>query len=494
MPEPSIFRKSAEGLRGLRFPAPQTPDQGSLLPKELLRQKPPRLPAVSERSVVRHLTLLSRENFSVDTNFYPLGSCTMKYNPRINERLADLEGFAGMHPYQDDESSQGTLEILWRLQELLKEIVGLPGCSLQPAAGAHGELTAMLMFAAYFRDRGEKRTKILIPDSAHGTNPASAAIAGFTPVEVRSTSEGLVDMDDLRSKIDDQVAGMMLTCPNTLGLFETDVAGIAEALHAVDAKLYVDGANLNAILGITRPGDWGADAVHINTHKTLSTPHGGGGPGAGPICVSQDLVDFLPRPVVTLDNAGIYHLDYSGEKTIGRVRGFIGQISVLIRAYCYILAIGPDGLRQVAEDAVLAARYMRERCRKFLDLPYQTDCMHEFVLSASKLKAETGVRAMDIAKRLLDYGIHPPTMYFPLIVDEALMIEPTETERLRMLDEFCDTLHKICDEARTDPDKLHDAPHTQSVSRPDEVGAARNPDLRFTFDDDEGDGSQAAGS
>ena len=325
MPEPSIFNKSAEGLRGLKFPEPEMLEQGPLLPKHMMRRVAPRLPEVSERTVVRHLTLLSRENFSVDTNFYPLGSCTMKYNPRVNERLAELDGFSGMHPYQDDESSQGTLEVLWHLQEMLQEITGLPACSLQPAAGAHGELTALLVFAAYFRDRGEKRTKILIPDSAHGTNPASAAIAGFVPVQVRSTAGGLVDLEDLKSKLDGDVAGMMLTCPNTLGLFETDVGAIAEALHGVGGKLYIDGANLNAVLAVTRPGDWGADAVHINTHKTLSTPHGGGGPGAGPICVSEDLRAFLPRPVVTRDGAGIYHLEHGGEKSIGRVRGFIGQ-------------------------------------------------------------------------------------------------------------------------------------------------------------------------
>ncbi len=493
MPEPSIFNKSAEGLRGLRFPETDICDQPPLLPKHMLRSKPPRLPAVSERTVVRHLTLLSRENFSVDTNFYPLGSCTMKYNPRINEKLADLDGFANMHPYQDDESSQGTLEILWHLQEMLQHITGLPACSLQPAAGAHGELTALLLFAALFRDRDEKRSTILIPDSAHGTNPASAAIAGFKPVQVQSTDQGLVDMQDLKSKISPDVAGMMLTCPNTLGLFETDVAEIADLLHSVGAKLYIDGANLNAILAITRPGDWGADAVHINTHKTLSTPHGGGGPGAGPICVSEELREFLPRPVVELDGAGFYHLRYNGDKSIGRVRGFIGQVGVLIRAYCYVRSLGPAGLREVAQDAVLSARYLRERCRDILQLPYEADCMHEFVLSATRLKEETGIRAMDIAKRLLDYGIHPPTMYFPLTVDEALMIEPTETERLRMIDEFADVLRKIVDEAHTNPQLLHDAPHTRSVSRPDEAKAARNPDLRFTFRP-HGDEEQAPGA
>jgi glycine dehydrogenase subunit 2 len=488
MPEPSIFEKSQHGQRGLTFPASDVPDQGPVLPLPLLRSRPPRLPQVSERSVVRHITILSKENFSVDGNFYPLGSCTMKYSPRVNEQAAALADFTGMHPYQFDEDGQGTLEILWRLQEMLKEITGLAAVSLQPAAGAQGELTALLVFAAWFRERGEKRTKVLIPDSAHGTNPASAHIAGFTPVEVRSNAAGLVDLDDLGSKLDGAVAGMMLTNPNTLGLFETNVAEIAKLLHGVGAKLYIDGANLNAIMGLTRPGDWGADAMHVNTHKTLATPHGGGGPGAGPICVAADLEAYLPLPVVERGHSGRFALKTSGERSIGRVRGFAGQIGVLLRAYLYLRSLGPAGLRGVAENAVLNARYLQQACAGILEAPYNGNSMHEFVLSARKLKAETGIRALDLAKRLIDHGIHPPTIYFPLVVEEALMIEPTETERRRTLDEFARVLREIVAEARTAPDRLREAPLSTSISRPDEVRAAREPDLRYRWPD----GDQAA--
>jgi glycine cleavage system P protein (glycine dehydrogenase) subunit 2 len=486
MPEPLIFEKSQRGLRAVRFPESDVPQAGPVLPDRLLRKRPPHLPEVSERSVVRHITILSRENFCVDTNFYPLGSCTMKYNPRCNERLASLPGFTELHPYQFDEDCQGTLELLYDFQKMLSEITGLPGVSLQPAAGAQGELTALLLFAAYFRNRGEKRSLILVPDSAHGTNPASCRIAGFSSQEIKSGADGLVDLDDLKAKLSGDVAGMMLTCPNTLGLFETNVAEIARLLHEVGAKLYIDGANLNAILGITRPGDWGADAIHINTHKTLSTPHGGGGPGAGPICVREDLTPFLPVPTVERAETGIFHVKTESEKSIGRVRGCLGQVGILVRAYCYVRRIGSDGLRRVAENAVLNARYLLSRCPKELELAYPGDSMHEFVLSAAKLKKAYGIRALDIAKRLLDHECHPPTIYFPLIVEEALMIEPTETERRRMLDFFADALQSIVDEAKTTPEVLHEAPHTTSVCRPDEVLAARELDLRHTWpvDDD----------
>jgi len=484
MPEPLIFDKSQPGQRAVEFPPSDVPNAGPVLPENLLRRKPPRLPEVAERSVVRHLTILSRENFSVDTNFYPLGSCTMKYNPRVNEQLSGLPEFTGLHPYQFDEDCQGTLAILWQLQEMLKEITGLPGVSLQPAAGAHGELTAMLMFAAWFRDRGERRTTILVPDSAHGTNPASAAIAGFKIVQVRSNEHGLIDLDDLRSKLDASVADMMLTCPNTLGLFETDVGEVAKLLHGVGAKLYIDGANLNAILGVTRPGDWGADALHINTHKTLSTPHGGGGPGAGPIAVAADLVPFLPVPRIERGETGVFHLVDTGHpKSIGRVRAFLGQTGVLLRAYCYLRRLGARGVRETAENAVLNARYLQSRCPKDFATPYAGDCMHEFVLSGTPLKKAFGVRTLDVAKRLIDRGIHPPTVYFPLIVDEAMMIEPTETERRRTLDWFADVLAEIVAEAKADADQLHDAPHTTSISRADEVRAARDLDLRYTWDE-----------
>lgn len=483
MPEPSIFEKSQRGQRGVTFPASDVPSHGPVFPVNLLRSSPPRLPQVSERSVVQHFTKLSKENFSIDANFYPLGSCTMKYNPRVNEQAAGRAEFAEMHPYQFDEDCQGTLEILWRLQEMLKEITGLPAACLQPAAGAHGELTALLVFAAYFRERGEKRKTILIPDSAHGTNPASAHIAGFTPVEVKSNAAGLVDLDDLRSKLDGSVAGMMLTNPNTLGLFETNVAEIAKLLHGVGAKLYIDGANLNAIMGLTRPGDWGADAMHVNTHKTLATPHGGGGPGAGPICVAADLVPYLPLPVVEREGSGRFVLKTSGDKSIGRVRSFAGQIGVLIRAYLYLRSLGPKGVRSTAENAVLNARYLQKACGDILESPYNGDSMHEFVLSARKLQAETGIRAIDLAKRMIDHGLHPPTIYFPLVVEEALMIEPTETERRRTLDEFARVLREIVAEARTNPDRLREAPLTTSISRPDEVRAAREPDLRYRWPD-----------
>ena len=483
MPEPLIFNKSQPGQRGTQFPKSDVPQAGPVLSEHLLRRKPPRLPEVSERSVVRHITLLSRENFCVDTNFYPLGSCTMKYNPRSSERLASLPDFTEMHPYQVDEDCQGTLELLYHLQEMLKEITGLPGVSLQPAAGAHGELTSLLVFAASFRDRGEKRKVILIPDSAHGTNPASCTIAGFTTTQVKSGPDGLVDLGDLRSKLDHTVAGMMLTCPNTLGLFETHVAEIARLLHGVGARLYVDGANLNAILGITRPGDWGADAIHINTHKTLGTPHGGGGPGAGPICVARDLMPYLPLPIVERAGTGIYHLRSEGGKSIGRVRAFLGQVGILIRAYCYLHRLGADGLRRMAQNAVLNSRYLLSKCPKEFAVPYGKETMHEFVLSATPLKEKYGIRALDIAKRLIDHDIHPPTIYFPLIVDEALMIEPTETERRRMLDHFAAVLQEIVDEARTNPEALHDAPQTTAISRPDEVKAAREMDLRYTWSD-----------
>ncbi len=484
MPEPLIFHKSQAGQRGVQFPASDVPDSGPELPKKLLRRTPPRLPKVSERSVVRHATILSRENFCVDTNFYPLGSCTMKYNPRCNERLASLPEFTELHPYQHDQKCQGTLEVLWSLQEMLKEITGLPGVTLQPAAGAHGELTALLVFAAYFRDRGEQRTKILVPDSAHGTNPASCRMAGFSAVQVNSREDGRLDLDHMRSLLDDSVAGMMLTCPNTLGLFETQVAEMADALHEVGAKLYIDGANLNAVLGITRPGDWGADAIHVNVHKTFGSPHGGGGPGAGPVCVAEDLAPFLPLPITELDEAGVYHRRTQGEKSIGRVRGFAGQTEVLLRGYCYLRRLGAKGLRQVAEVADLNARYLANRCRNHLEVAYENACMHEFVLSAGKLKDDFDIRAIDVAKRLLDHGIHPPTVYFPLIVDEALMVEPTETERRRTLNEFARAAEAIVAEARENPDVLHKAPHTTTVSRPDEVRAARELDLRFTWPED----------
>jgi glycine dehydrogenase subunit 2 len=473
-----LFELSKAGRRAVSLPpcdVPATSPQ-QLLPADQLADAPPPLPELAEPDLVRHFTNLSTLNMSVDSHFYPLGSCTMKYNPKRNERLASLPGFADLHPYQPDETLQGLLQLLFELQQFLAEISGLPAVSLQPAAGAHGELTALMVAAAYFRDVGQRRTKVLAPDSAHGTNPASARMAGFEAVTVKSTSAGFVDLDDLRAKLDEHVAVFMLTNPNTLGLFDQHVAAIAELVHARGGLVYLDGANMNAILGIARPGDFGADMMHFNPHKTFSGPHGGGGPGAGPICVSDTLGAFLPFPVVAGDGQR-YWLDDQRPKSIGRVRSFFGNVGVLIRAYAYIRTHGPDGLRAVSETAVLNANYLLSRVKNILPVPQGDRCMHEFVASAVRLKKETGISAMDLAKRLLDYGFHAPTVYFPLTVPEAMMIEPTETESKETLDAFVETLARIIGEP---PDLLHEAPHGLPISRPDEVQAARKPVLKWT--------------
>ncbi len=446
-----------------------------LLPAGAIAEKPLPLPELSEPDVVRHFVNLSTQNMSVDTNFYPLGSCTMKYNPKRNERLAALPGMADLHPYQPEATLQGMLALLHQTQHMLAEIAGLPAVSLQPAAGAHGEVTALLVAAAYFRDQQQRRSVVLIPDGAHGTNPASAAMAGFRVLPVKSTPQGLVDLDELAAKLDDQVAVFMITNPNTLGLFEPRIEQIARMVREAGGLVYLDGANMNAILGITRPGDFGADLMHFNPHKTFSGPHGGGGPGAGPIAVAERLAPFLPVPVVVKDGRG-YHLSYNRPKSIGRVRSFFGNVGVLVRTYCYLSSHGPDGLRQIAEDAVLNANYLLSRVKNVLPVPHGHRCMHEFVASAARLKAERDVSAMDIAKRLLDYGFHPPTVYFPLIVREAMMIEPTETESKATLDAFADALEQIIEES---PELLHGAPHGTPVCRPDEVTAARRPVLRW---------------
>jgi glycine dehydrogenase subunit 2 len=446
-----------------------------LLPRGALADTPLPLPELSEPEVVRHFVNLSTKNMSVDTQFYPLGSCTMKYNPKRNERLAALPGMADLHPYQPESTLQGMLALLHLAQHNLAEIAGLPAVSLQPAAGAHGEMTALLVAAAYFRDQQQQRDAVLIPDAAHGTNPASAAMAGFKAVAVKSTPEGLVDLDDLAAKLNDQTAVFMITNPNTLGIFEPNIERIARMVHGAGGLVYLDGANMNAILGVTRPGDFGADLMHFNPHKTFSGPHGGGGPGAGPIAVAEKLAPFLPVPIVVKDGRG-YHLSYNRPKSIGRVRSFFGNVGVLVRMYCYIRSHGPDGLRRIAEDAVLNANYLLSRLKDVLPVPNGGRCMHEFVASAAKLKSERGVSAMDIAKRLLDYGFHAPTVYFPLIVREAMMIEPTETESKATLDEFADALRQIVDEP---PELLHDAPTTTPICRPDEVAAARKPMLRW---------------
>jgi glycine dehydrogenase subunit 2 len=473
-----LFELSKPGRRGLRAPTCDVPDRplDELLPANLRAPKPPPLPELTEPDVVRHFTNLSTLNMSVDTHFYPLGSCTMKHNSKRNERLANLPGIVDLHPYQPEGTIQGLLQLLFELQEMLAEISGLPAVSLQPAAGAHGELTALMAAAAYFRDLGESRTRVLAPDSAHGTNPSSASMAGFETVMVKSGPGGLVDLTDFRAKLDDRIGVFMITDPNTLGIFDSQVAEIADLVHRRGGLIYLDGANMNAIMGIARPGDFGADMMHFNPHKTFSGPHGGGGPGAGPICVNEKLGAYLPVPVVRRDE-NRYTLDYDRPKSIGRVRSFFGNVGVLVRAYCYIRTHGPDGLRRVAEQAVLNANYLLCRVKHIFPVPQGDRCMHEFVASAARIKKDQGVSAMDIAKRLLDYGFHAPTVYFPLTVPEALMIEPTETEGKETLDAFAEALFRITEES---PQLLHEAPHSTSVSRPDEVHAARKPVTKWT--------------
>jgi glycine dehydrogenase subunit 2 len=491
---------SETARRAHRLPASDVPERpaSELLPAAALASAPPALPELSEPLVVRHFANLSQLNMSVDTHFYPLGSCTMKYNPKRHERIAAMPGLVDLHPYQPEETLQGMLQLLFELQEYLQEISGLPACSLQPAAGAHGELTALWVAAASFRDRGEKRTRVLVPDSAHGTNPASATMAGFEAVTIKTTPDGTLDMDDFRRHLDEQIAVFMITNPNTVGMFEPKIREIADAVHKAGGLVYLDGANMNAILGIARPGDFGADMQHYNPHKTFSGPHGGGGPGAGPICVAEKLAPYLPMPVVVkVEGSGFrvqgsknpalppeprtlnpvhYRLDYDRPKSIGRVRAFFGNTGVLVRAYCYIRTHGPDGLRRVSENAVLNANYLLSRVKHFLPVPQGDRCMHEFVASAARLKNEKGISAMDLAKRLSDFGFHAPTVYFPLTVKEAIMVEPTETESKQTLDAFAETLFRVTEE---DPDLLHDAPHTTPISRPDEVRAARQPVLSW---------------
>ncbi len=472
-----LFEMSHPGRRAHLLPQCDVPvpPAAELLPPDALADAPPPLPGVSEIDLIRHFTNLSTRNMSIDTNFYPLGSCTMKYNPKRHERMAALPGLANLHPLQSDESCQGMLEMLWDMQNILAEIAGLDAVSLQPAAGAQGELAALLVAAAYFRHKKEARTRVLIPDSAHGTNPASAALAGFDTVSIKSNARGLVDLADLQSKLDDRTAVFMITNPNTLGLFDDQIATITGLLHKQGALVYLDGANMNAILGITRPGDFGIDMMHYNVHKTFTGPHGAGGPGSGPIAVRKPLIPFLPAPLVAKTENG-FHLDYDRPLSIGRVRSFFANVGILLRGYCYIRTLGPKGLRDVSENAVLNANYLLSRLKAEFDVPHGDRCMHEFVASARNLRKERKISAMDIAKRLLDFGYHAPTVYFPLVVPEALMIEPTETESKETLDAFADALIKIKGE---DPQFLHDAPHTLMLSRPDEVKAAKEPVLRW---------------
>jgi glycine dehydrogenase subunit 2 len=478
---PLIFELSVPGRAAHQLPECDVPeiDLRSLLPADLLRDVSVELPEVGEVDVIRHFTRLSQKNYGVDAGFYPLGSCTMKYNPKINEEAARLDGFAKVHPYQPEQTVQGCLELLYRTDRLLAEITGMERVSLQPAAGAHGELAGLMIIKAFHENNGDfNRKKIIVPDSAHGTNPASASVIGFTVVEVKSDERGGIDLDSLKSLMDDEVAGLMLTNPNTLGLFDENIDVISDIVHQAGGLLYYDGANANAILGISRPGDMGFDVVHLNLHKTFSTPHGGGGPGSGPVGVKKELVPFLPVPIVEEKN-GLYALDYDRPLSIGRVRSFYGNFGVVVRAYAYIRSHGAEGLQRVSEAAVLNANYIMEKLKGYYDLPFNRICMHEVVFSGQKQK-NIGVSTLDIAKRLMDYGFHPPTVYFPLVVKEALMIEPTETESKETLDEFIDAMIQIAEEAQTDPEHVRNAPHTTFISRPDEAKAARLPILRYT--------------
>jgi glycine dehydrogenase subunit 2 len=478
-----IYEKSQAGRRASALPSYDNLPPAPEIADELRRSEPPRLPEVPEFELVRHFTELSTRNFGVDTGFYPLGSCTMKYNPRINERLAALPGFARLHPLQEEDGAQGALELMWRLQEILAEVTGLDAVSLQPAAGSQGELTGLFLVRAYFaaRGEGEQRRKVVIPDTAHGTNPASVTMAGFELTHVQTDARGNIDVEDLRGKVDEHTAGLMLTNPSTLGLFDENIEEIRDIFHGAGALMYYDGANLNAVCGISRPGDMGFDVVHINLHKTFSQPHGGGGPGGGPIAVRDVLEPFLPVPVVVKDAAG-FRLEYDRPKTIGKVRAFSGPFGVFVRSYAFIRSYGP-GLKEMSEVAVLNANYILARLKDAYDLPFDRLCMHEFVLSARSLKKEHGVSALDVAKRLMDYGFHPPTIYFPLIVPEALMIEPTESEAKETLDEFIDAMLAIAREGAESPELLHDAPHDRPVRRLDEVRAAKNPVVRYRFEE-----------
>jgi glycine dehydrogenase subunit 2 len=488
----TIYEKSEPGRRAFVAPAldvPETPLE-ELIPSALLRSEPARLPEIAEPEIVRHYNGLSKRNFDLDSGFYPLGSCTMKHNPKLHERVAALPGNARLHPAQAPARAQGALELMFNLQEALSEISGLPHVSLQPSAGSHGELAGVLLTRAYHEDRGEQRHKVLTPDTAHGTNPATVTMAGYEVVKVGTDEHGGVDLDDLREKATDDVACLMLTNPNTLGLWDRNIEEIARIVHEAGATLYYDGANLNAIVGRSRPGDMGFDIVHFNLHKTFTQPHGGGGPGAGPIAVSDRIEPFIPRPQVvrregaTGNGAGPhFDLDYDRPKSIGRLRGFQGNYGVFVRSYAYICSLGSDGLQEMSETAVLNANYLLARLKsedvaKYLPLAFDRLCMHEFVLSGKAMKKELGIATLDLAKRLLDHGFHPPTVYFPLLVDEALLIEPTETETKETLDAFADAVAEILREAASDPELARNAPYTTPVRRLDEAGAAKRPVIR----------------
>ncbi|MCF7803404.1 MAG: aminomethyl-transferring glycine dehydrogenase subunit GcvPB [Candidatus Marinimicrobia bacterium] len=472
---------STPGKQGCTLPECDVPKQelSNLIPEEYLRDKPAELPEVSEPELVRHFTNLSAKNYHVDKNMYPLGSCTMKYNPKINDAIASLPGFAEVHPEQPVETLQGVLQLYYELEQLLCSITGMHSFTLQPAAGSHGELTGVMIMRKYHEMRGNKRKHIIIPDSAHGTNPASVAMGGFEALEVQSNDRGMVDVNDLRNIITDDVAGMMLTNPNTLGLFEEDIREITDVLHEVDALMYMDGANMNALLGIARPADMGFDITHLNLHKTFSTPHGGGGPGSGPIGVTEELAKFLPKPIITYDEEqDWYDFDWDLPESIGKIHGFYGNYGMMVRAYTYIRMLGAQGLKELSKNAIINANYLKEQLNETFDVAYPQHCMHEFVLSGTRQK-KRGANTMDMAKRLLDYGFHAPTVYFPLIVKEALMIEPTESETRETLDNFASVLKQIDQEIDENPELVHDAPHTTPLRRLDEVTANREPNLRW---------------
>jgi glycine dehydrogenase subunit 2 len=484
----TIFQKGAPGRRAFVCPPLEVPEpREEVLPERFRRAEAPRLPEVSEPEIVRHYVGISKRNFDLDSGFYPLGSCTMKHNPRLHERVAALPGHARLHPLQDPERAQGALELMWSLQGALAEISGLPHVSLQPSAGSHGELAGVLLTRAYHEDRGETRHKVLTPDTAHGTNPATVTMAGLEVVKVATNPDGGVDIDDLRAKADRDVACLMLTNPNTLGLFDPNISEIAEIVHSVGATLYYDGANLNAVMGISRPGDMGFDIVHFNLHKSFTQPHGGGGPGSGPIAVSDRVAPFLPVPVVSRDEHGTFDLDFgkgrAGSKTIGRLRGFHGNYGCFVRSYAYICSLGADGLKDASETAVLNANYLlallkRKGVAEYLPLAYGELCLHEFVLSGGPMKRALEIKTLDLAKRLLDFGFHPPTVYFPLLVEEALMVEPTETETKETLDAFAEAIAAILAEAAQDPEIARSAPYSTPVRRLDEATAAKRPVIR----------------
>jgi glycine dehydrogenase subunit 2 len=477
----TIFEKSVEGRRAFMAPALDVERDEDALPERFRRKEPPHLPEIAEPEINRHFNRISKRNFDLDTGFYPLGSCTMKHNPKLHERAAALPGNARLHPAQSPKRAQGALQLMHELQGALAEVAGLPHVSLQPSAGSHGELAGVLLTRAFHEANGDARTKILTPDTAHGTNPATVTMGGYEVVKIGTDDQGGVDMDDLRANLSEEVACLMLTNPNTLGVFDTNIEEIATLVHGVGATLYYDGANINAVMGRTRPGDMGFDIVHYNLHKTFTQPHGGGGPGAGPIAVSDRIEPYLPRPQVVQRDDGSFDLDFDRPKSIGRLRGFQGNYGVFVRSYAYILSLGGDGLQEASETAVLNANYLMARLREveeYVPPAFDRLCMHEFVLSGAPMKKNLGIKTLDLAKRLLDHGFHPPTVYFPLLVDEALLIEPTETETRETLDAFADAIAEILREAGEDPEVARNAPYTTPVRRLDEAGAAKRPVIR----------------